>query len=762
MHKTEKGFGVLEVSIILSLLAALAVVLVVKSQQQDKQALQEQRALLHVADKQLINFVGFYGRLPCPDTTGDGVEDCGGASKGELPYITLGLTLKGYRSGDAPFKYGVYRNASTTTVASSQLLNDDASVTELIYSADADLAASTNRYEPAAANTKLYYSNSRNTLDFCVGLQNADTQADSTSRLYIQNGASNYNVAYALAAPGRHDADGSNGIYDGLNGQSANVGFEAASRQHQPSTYDDRVLSRGFAELRELMQCDVTINSLNLMANAYMVQQEVIDQAASARDDTVKAAILSGVNVAINIGNSAIAGVDLANAIAAMSAASAALSGAVASCAVLVGCALIPVYSAAVAAAGTGIALSGVALGASVAAVVAQGVATGMYIAVAIRAGAAADSVTETDWDAKIAEQQALKTDLENERDQAEDKRDASLAEYQAAEQYINADPGGALANIDAYITANQGPSGAGNPNQIPSDIPALVQTMYSAFEDFHTKKGIYDQINGEYQNLQRECNDCNNAVDTVLLSEYQEVNGNYELVPVLDGDGNTSVDPAACPVGSGGQYQQCLDAIAKNSELSTALTNLNTSKSALYTARNNAMQAAADFQVHSQDPISGDDVYTPCSAAPGCFSDLGQWIDNTASGFGNYSASGDLLEPEGTVDGDGNVTITREGHYYLDYLVKKDTYDSNESSYQSSVQAVSEIDTAIAGLQCAKDGKDYIDRNFDATPGPGEPGHVYDFACVDPSENNNPQAAVYAQDAGGILSSADWQGVSE
>ncbi len=387
---TQLGFGILEIAILLSLLSALAFVLMVMPDEYEQSNREQDRKYLRIADEQLINFIGLNGRLPCPASSVTGVEDCN-VSKGTLPYITLGLKEPGYSSGDIALKYGVFRKSQSDT-ATSQATEE---------ANDADLTVGKNRYEPLDANGDIQEVNNINTLDFCVGLMNASSATFSTNNTYIQeNSATRYAVAYAIASPG------ANGIFDGLNGQ-AGQGFNAASEAINPATYDDHVLSRGHIELYSLMQCDISIASLNIMANAVLVQNKVKSQADSLADDTVKGAALAAVGVALNTASAVIAGVDLANASATLATASGLLSAAVAGCAVAVGCPLVPVYTAAVAAATTGVVLSGVAVGASVAAVVAQAVATGLYADAAIRAQSAAGSVGTQDWSSAIETRQS-------------------------------------------------------------------------------------------------------------------------------------------------------------------------------------------------------------------------------------------------------------------------------------------------------------------------------------------------------------------
>lgn len=704
----ERGFGTLEVAIILSLMGALAFVLMTQPNENEQLLHEQQKSFLRTADEQLINFIGLNGRLPCPDSDGDGIENCT-VSKGTLPYVTLGMKETGYTSGDVALRYGVYRKAVSGTAGSGATA--DAS--------DADLAVVKNRYEPMGANGEIFNSEKYNTLDFCVALKNANSAAFSTSQTYVQESSSNrYGVAYVLAAPGNEDADGSNGLFDGLNG-TTDAGFESASRPSNPANYDDHVLSRGFIELNRMMQCDVTIASLNLMANAVLVQNEVIDQAESLADDTEKGLILAAVGVALNAASAVLAGVDLANASTTLGVSSGLLSAAVASCVVLVGCALIPVYTAAVAAATTGVVLSGVALGASVAAVIAQGVATALYADAAIRASAASSSVGTVDWDANIASRQADLAKAQTDLIAAQAKQTAIGIELQnALSTYTNNKN-----SITSYATNNDDPDYTGTPT-----VVTLTENMFSAMDAVFSKRSTYLQRAAEYEDLQSQCEGCPEG-DGTLNSEDIIVDGVTVNLPERQ--------VFACPVSSTtGNYSVCDAAAQKLIEVDAAESDVAAAYSNANNIRIQAMAAAQNFEVYQGVDINNNKIFKPCFLVSGC--NLPQLLDNTWPLSWAYD------------DADDKKTSDMNKHYYPAYILKQQEYDNAVEDTNSKLTLIATLNRSISAMQCSKDGKNYTEIS------PGV------FECLDAPVTGGSTADSYAQGAEEILKQSDQQGASE
>lgn len=375
--RNEAGFSLLVVAILITLAGGLIAALLSLAPELIKQEqTSEQEAVLPLADRQLTAFAAANGRLPCPDTTGDGVEDCGAAAKGSLPYRTLELGGAVSVENRVPIKYGVYRNTAS----------------------NADLAVLVNRFEPTdhdgvAPSPPL---NNLNVLDLCDGVDNAVAAGYNGAFTNVLNpaGGTSYNVAYAIAIAGRLDKDGVNGPFDLLNGGNT-MGFQAP--QHTPdSNYDDQVFARDFRGLLDVMNCDVTRRSLDILAAARAVETEVEDLAEAVKDGALFGALMAGVVDLVLVAKTAVGVAAVATAATVLGTASGVLAAEIAACVASLGaaCGGVAHGVAAVAAAGVAVAAAAVGVGLNAAAVVRQSIALDMFIDVATRAGG---SVTPPD-----------------------------------------------------------------------------------------------------------------------------------------------------------------------------------------------------------------------------------------------------------------------------------------------------------------------------------------------------------------------------
>ena len=86
------GFTLVELAVVIVIISVLLGVVLtpLATRMQMQQVRDQQRALDDIRDA-LLGFAQSQGRLPCTDTTGDGLEDGACATVGELPYATLGI-----------------------------------------------------------------------------------------------------------------------------------------------------------------------------------------------------------------------------------------------------------------------------------------------------------------------------------------------------------------------------------------------------------------------------------------------------------------------------------------------------------------------------------------------------------------------------------------------------------------------------------------------------------------------------------------------
>ncbi|MGA7296516.1 MAG: prepilin-type N-terminal cleavage/methylation domain-containing protein [Rhodanobacteraceae bacterium] len=200
---------------------------------------------LRTAEDALTGFALAHSRLPCPDTNGDGLEDCGGtASIGRLPQRTLGQILP------YSLRYGVNRLGN-------------------------DLTTLTDRYIPIIPGAAPAIE-PLNGLDMCIALR--DAQASTVVGLGV--GTQGVPAAFALASSGAGDADGDGNLFDGLN---AGSGFTAPD---SPITagYDDYTDAMGFGELAQRIGCLNRMAEVNGAARSAMAARDLDDMAKFYED----------------------------------------------------------------------------------------------------------------------------------------------------------------------------------------------------------------------------------------------------------------------------------------------------------------------------------------------------------------------------------------------------------------------------------------------------------------------------------------------
>lgn len=124
IRNRSKGFTLVEMAIVLVIIAFLiGGVLTPLSTQKEQERRTENQALLDEALEALAGFAVVNGYLPCPDTSGDGVEDtgpnpndCGRLTAtssnaypngvvGRIPWVTLGINAEFDPWGDGHFVY---------------------------------------------------------------------------------------------------------------------------------------------------------------------------------------------------------------------------------------------------------------------------------------------------------------------------------------------------------------------------------------------------------------------------------------------------------------------------------------------------------------------------------------------------------------------------------------------------------------------------------------------------------------------------------
>lgn len=240
----QSGFSLLEVTlsiVVIGLLASSSLGI----WRPAVERLDELRAesFIKVVQQAVIRFAQTSFRLPCPDTTGNGYENCGADSTGRVPYYTLGMELGGnvanVGNSYENLLYGVYRAA-----------NADLS---LLIERTGD-ASDDNSSEAAAPDIN----------DFRQALMTAAASNTVATEVHVTGdgsitGAENCganrvaNLAFVLISAGARDRDGDNSGFDGLNTNwSANGGGSrcaASPLLRQSANYDDLVVAVSFQSL---------------------------------------------------------------------------------------------------------------------------------------------------------------------------------------------------------------------------------------------------------------------------------------------------------------------------------------------------------------------------------------------------------------------------------------------------------------------------------------------------------------------------------
>lgn len=338
-RQTSRGYTLIELALAMVVLGLVMVVLWRFGVTANQRMVEiEAPPALAAADQALLGFAAVHSRLPCPDTTGDGQEDCAGNPVGRLPVVTLGLV----RADLARMRYGVFRAAQTDPTL------------------DADLAANPakDRFAPLIATghpvvvlTPSPLLGNINGIDFCTALRSGAALPANNARLHIEDatGAMIKNVAYALALPGAFDAP-----------NASATGFASPARPIG-TAYDDRVLAVDFSQMFTRMSCaGVLAAASHAHANAasaaailysafrdYDVQIRLADEMAQAKVSSAIAGTFS-----------AAAGVPKAGAIIALAIANSLLTAGAATPTIAVAATAVAFNAAAVVSAGIALGLA--------------------------------------------------------------------------------------------------------------------------------------------------------------------------------------------------------------------------------------------------------------------------------------------------------------------------------------------------------------------------------------------------------------------
>jgi len=250
----QHGFSLLTLSIwMLGVAITLGVVLAILPNQSDQQRIDATIDTVGEAKHSLLSFLVNNSRLPQPDTSGNGVEN-GGATRGALPWRSMGLPAPVVDEASIPVQYAPYRNAAE----------------------DADLAGSNDLYQPTFPDLSEITDDltlspfncpdlgslptTINLLDLCVALDNAAALATDSSQVSVSPASGDINVAYVVVSGGLEDADGGGNLHlDGAN--EAGLGFDDPARG-RTLPYDDILRFATYEALDRELACTAHAASL--------------------------------------------------------------------------------------------------------------------------------------------------------------------------------------------------------------------------------------------------------------------------------------------------------------------------------------------------------------------------------------------------------------------------------------------------------------------------------------------------------------------
>lgn len=277
----QQGYSLLELAMVV-LIAGLVTMLTLGLlvQVTSRSAEQFDRGLLQQADQAVLGFAFIHDRLPCPDSNGDGFENCS-ASVGDFPQASVGVALKRGQS----LRYSVYRGDNDLSTASN-VFNPYLPTT---------MGTDFSSPRPAFGVGNL---NNITGVDFCAKLAGESGGPPSSGRTHITGAGATNNVAYVLAAPGVWDSGGDGSLFDSDN--RSGVGF-VSPEQAMDAAYDDRVRAIDFAMLWDRLGCGGVMSAaghaqpnasvaMSILLRSMVEYEEVLD----IQMDLVNAGIASG------------------------------------------------------------------------------------------------------------------------------------------------------------------------------------------------------------------------------------------------------------------------------------------------------------------------------------------------------------------------------------------------------------------------------------------------------------------------------------
>jgi prepilin-type N-terminal cleavage/methylation domain-containing protein len=294
MRRPVRGFSLVEVAVALAVLALVftaSINLVTRANQNNDRtgaagggvdaADGAGRFDPAAIDQALLGFLRANHRLPCPDVSGNGLEDCTldgqPVAVGRLPVATLQLSYPPEEAWRLPIDYGVYRGvAGSSDLAVSRADRfttvpfrepQSPACPPGINTADCDVGD--QNLVPSVVMLLGLDVNTLNVLDSCRALSNARSEAEVLRDQLLHSGRGDVdpervNVAYALAWSSTASLLAGDDLLESRQAGAPQRFFPA---NFSPPGSDDLTLVRSFLELSQALECSSRLGDVDLTYN---------------------------------------------------------------------------------------------------------------------------------------------------------------------------------------------------------------------------------------------------------------------------------------------------------------------------------------------------------------------------------------------------------------------------------------------------------------------------------------------------------------
>ncbi len=317
MKRLHRGFNLVEVAValvVLSLVLTASMQLITRASENNDRtgaagggiAASDDGGRFNAAsiDAALLGFLRANHRLPCPDITGDGLENCtqGGqpVSVGYLPLASLQLSYPPEERWRLPIDYGVYRGLSSasdlaqsgagrfTRIPRRGSASPPQPFAEIgapacgLSTSNAACDVPDRNFIPSPVNLVGTDSVTLNVLDTCQALINARSEAQTLRTNRLHSGLSDAdpartNVAYAFAWSTTARLLAGNDLLESRQGANALRFFPAG---FSPEGSDDLTQVRSFLELAQAFDCSSRLGDADLTLNtaATLMTSELLNR----------------------------------------------------------------------------------------------------------------------------------------------------------------------------------------------------------------------------------------------------------------------------------------------------------------------------------------------------------------------------------------------------------------------------------------------------------------------------------------------------